>query len=497
MTEKIQDTIERPPVVAIMGHIDHGKSTLLDYIRATKVVEKEAGGITQHISAYEVVHKKESGEEKKITFLDTPGHEAFSKMRSRGGKAADIAILVVSSEDGVKAQTLEALSSIKNAGVPYIVALTKIDKQNANVERVKQNLLENEIYLEGFGGSIPYVPVSSKTGEGIPELLDMLLLVAELEEFKGSPEKLAEGVVIESNRDPKRGIVATLVIKDGTLKSGMFIVAGEALSPVRIFEDFNGESIKEATFSAPVQIVGFDEVPPVGAPFKACHTKKEAEALKGGIERVTSSEEKNDENKKVIPLVIKADVLGSLEAIEYELEKMKSDRISLRVLHRGVGAITENDVQILSGSDNGIIAGFGVDADSAAKEYAERLSLPIGTFSIIYELSEWIGKMAKERTPKMKVEELTGVAKIVRTFSAVKEKQVVGGKVQSGVLKVKETVNITRRENKVGTGVILNLQQQRAETKEVSEGQEFGAQIQSKISIAPGDVIEAFIVVEK
>ena len=262
--EKIDKKIQRPPVIVVMGHIDHGKSALLDYIRKTNVVESESGGITQHISAYELTHNN-----RKITFLDTPGHEAFKKMRSRGTEVADIAILVVSAEEGVKAQTLEALECIKESTIPFIVAINKIDKPQANVEKIKQNLIENEIYLEGLGGEIPFVPVSAKTGVGIPELLDMMLLVADLEELSGDKGKSADGIVIESNLDQKKGISASLVIKDGTLKSGMFVVAGDSFSPVRIMEDFKGLPIKEASFSSPIKIVGFNKVPQVGAKFSS------------------------------------------------------------------------------------------------------------------------------------------------------------------------------------------------------------------------------------
>ncbi|HJL55587.1 MAG TPA: GTP-binding protein, partial [Candidatus Paceibacterota bacterium] len=267
--EKTDKKIVRPPVIVVMGHIDHGKSALLDYIRKTNIVESEHGGITQHLSAYEVTHK-----ERKITFLDTPGHEAFKKMRFRGAEVADIAVLVVSAEEGVKAQTLEALKSIRENKIPFIVAINKIDKPSADVEKTKQNILENEIYLEGLGGNVPFTPISAKTGEGIPELLDMMLLVADLEELSGNSEGQASGIVIESHLDQKKGISTTLIIKDGILKIGSFIVAGDALSPVRIMEDFHGEQIKEAVFSSPVKVVGFSKIPVVGSSFETFKSKK-------------------------------------------------------------------------------------------------------------------------------------------------------------------------------------------------------------------------------
>ena len=276
--------IPRPPIVVIMGHIDHGKSSLLDYIRKTNIVEGEAGGITQHLSAYEVTHhldqtRKDALASNRITFLDTPGHEAFSKMRARGAGVADIAILVVSAEDGVKEQTKEALRSIKEAGIPYIIAINKIDKPNANIERTKQNLAENEIYLEGFGGDVPFVPISAKLGTGIPDLLDMMLLVAEMENLTGDTFLPAEGIVVESNIDTKRGTSATLIITNGTLKKGMFILAEESMSPVRAIENFLGKQVSEATFSSPVQITGFDALPSVGSTFRAYANKKDAERM--------------------------------------------------------------------------------------------------------------------------------------------------------------------------------------------------------------------------
>ncbi len=276
MPEKLKTTEKiRPPVVVVMGHVDHGKSTLLDYIRKSNIVLSEAGGITQHISAYEVATKDDSGENRLITFLDTPGHEAFSKMRTRGAAAADIAILVVSAEDSVKAQTLEAYNTIVESGIPYIVAINKIDRPNANVEKTKMDLVEKGIYLEGMGGDIPFVPISAKAGTGIDELLNMIILVADLNEFKGNPTINATGVVIEVKREPKRGISATCVIKNGTLKSGMFVATGKAIVTTRIVENFKGLPIKEATFSSPIKLTGFESMPEVGGIFYSFKTKKE------------------------------------------------------------------------------------------------------------------------------------------------------------------------------------------------------------------------------
>jgi translation initiation factor IF-2 len=491
--ENTNKKIQRPPVIVVMGHIDHGKSALLDYIRKSNVVESEHGGITQHISAYELTHK-----DRRITFLDTPGHEAFKKMRSRGAEVADIAILVVSAEEGVKAQTLEALKSIRESKTPFIVAINKIDKPAANVEKIKQNLLENEIYLEGLGGDVPFVPVSAKTGVGIPELLDMMLLVADLEELSGDASERAEGIVIESNLDQKKGISASLVIKDGTLKSGMFVVAGDAMSPVRIMEDFRGEQIKEAVFSSPVRVVGFNKVPKVGAKFSSYDKKKDAEKAAAETNEEDDDTKDDDTGNELVelPIVLVADALGTLDAIEHELEKLKNDRVKIRIVKKSVGCISEDDVKTANGKEGTLVVGFNVKVDKQAQHLANRLDIEVRTFDIIYKINEWLDEVIKVRTPKIKVEEKTGEAKILKIFSKTKDKQVLGGKVLDGELALGGNVNILRRGENIGKGEIVNLQQHKANVKEVKEG-EFGAQIQSRTEIAESDTIEGFVVREK
>ncbi|MCR4334222.1 MAG: translation initiation factor IF-2 [Patescibacteria group bacterium] len=492
--------ISRPPIVVIMGHIDHGKSTLLDYIRKSNTTSGEAGGITQHLGAYEVTQAS-----KKITFLDTPGHEAFCGIRTRGANVADLAILVVSAEDGVKTQTLEALQCIKSAELPYIVAINKIDKPEANVERIKQNLAENEIYLEGYGGDIPYVPISAITGDGIPELLDTILLVAEMEELKAEPNKPAEGFVIEANLDNKKGVSATLLIKNGTIKTGMYIVIGDTFSPIRNIEDFQGKKIKEATFSSPVKILGFNKVPEVGSSFVTCKTKKEAENLaeKNKISEIsskkvtTSTEGFGEPNRIIIPIIIKTDVTGSMEGVKHELNKIKLERVAIKIIQEGIGDITENDIKIADGMKDIIIIGFNVSVDSKARTLAERLGVSIEIFKVIYKINEYVEKIALGRTPKIKTEETTGTAKIIRVFSKNKDKQILGGKVQTGILNVGSEVKIIRRETEIAIGKIRELQSQKLRVSEVKEGFEFGTMIESKIEIMPGDKIEAFKIIEK
>ncbi len=502
--------IPRPPIVVIMGHIDHGKSSLLDYIRKTNIVEGEAGGITQHLSAYEVEHhldesRKDVLASNRITFLDTPGHEAFSKMRARGAGVADIAILVVSAEDGVKEQTKEALKSIKEASIPYIVAINKIDKPNANIERTKQNLAENEIYLEGFGGDVPFVPISAKLGTGVSELLDMMLLVAEMENLTGDTSLTAEGIVVESNIDTKRGTSATLIITNGTLKKGMFILAEESMSPVRAIENFLGKQVSEAVFSSPVQITGFDALPAVGSTFRAYANKKDAEKAQLELREIKSKVKAKEvirttplaDDALVVPIVLKSDVAGTLEAIEKELAKIERERVVIKIIAKGVGTIGENDAKLASGSDSAIIIGFHTKVERGAQDIAERFGITIKTFDIIYKLSEWLEDELTRRTPKMMGEEVVGTAKILKTFSATKHKQVIGGKVTSGLLEVGTQVKIMRREVEIGRGKIEGLQAQKLATKKVEEGNECGMMIDAKIEIAGGDVLEAFVMNEK
>ncbi|OGD66742.1 translation initiation factor IF-2 [Candidatus Campbellbacteria bacterium RIFOXYC2_FULL_35_25] len=503
------NTVERPPVIAIMGHIDHGKSALLDYIRKSNIVEGEAGGITQHISAYEVVHKTKDGKNKKITFLDTPGHAAFTAMRLRGANIADIAILIISAEEGPKPQTLEALKSIKEAGIPFIVAINKIDRPGANVEKVKQNLIENEIYLEGYGGDIPYNPISAKTGEGVSELLDNVLLMAEMEELRSDESKLAEGIVLEANHDSKKGVCVTLVVKDGTLKTGSFIVCEDKYAPVRTMNNFLGEPIKEASFSSPIKVTGFKEIPTVGSPFYSFSSKKDAE--KKALEYIASKEIKENKGTKeqgatetdftgekaIIPIIIKVDVLGTLEAIQHEIEKIKNERVTVKIIKAGVGNVTENDIQTAGGDPNTIVVGFNVKIDREAKDSSEKMKIQTNTFNIIYKLTEWLEEKIKEKTPKVKTNKVIGKAKIIRIFSQTKDKQVIGGKILEGTISVGAKVKISRREHEIGEGKVLGLQSQKIETKEVREGEEFGSVVESKKEIAPGDILEAFIVVEE
>ena len=497
----------RPPIVAIVGHIDHGKSTLLDYIRKTNVVAGEAGGITQHLSAYEAVHKNATGEHK-ITFLDTPGHEAFKAMRSRGLEVADVAILVVSSEEGVKPQTLEALKLIEETKIPYIVALTKIDKPNANVEKAKMSLLEHNIYLEGLGGEVPYIPVSGKTGEGVPELLDLILLAAELENISADDNASAEGLVIEAHIDNKRGSTATLIVQNGTLSLGEHIVSGDSTAPVRIMENFLGKPIKEAHAGSPIGIVGFSSLPAVGAQWHAVKSKKEAEAEASEARSIKVAPAKavpqplaeGEEEKThiILPLVIKTDVSGTADAVMHELDKLpKDERLEVRVVSRGVGPVSENDVKLAGSGTPGIVVGFNVKVDASARDLAERLGVSIGLFEIIYELSQWLGEELQKRQPRERAEEASGSAKVLKIFSTAKGRVILGGRVDEGELLDGAEVKIMRRDLELGRGTITSLQTQKAPTKKIESGSEFGAQIKTSAEPAAGDTLQAFTIVFK
>lgn len=508
-TEKIEMT-PRPPVVVIMGHIDHGKSTLLDYIRKTNTTDKEEGGITQRISAYEVEIEIDGGKSlddksgsrlkrrEKITFLDTPGHEAFCSIRERGASVADIAILIVSAEDGVKPQTIEALGCITRSGMPFIVALNKIDRTGANLDKTKQDLAEHNVLVEGWGGTVPVVALSGKTGEGVPELLEMIALQSDLEELTGNPTALAEGFVIESDLNPKQGVAATLIIKNGVLKTGAFIATAGAYAPVRNIENYKGESLSEATFSSPVRVTGWNAQPPVGGQFKTFLNKDAA--IDFSTHRLDL---KNNESDIKPPsgcvfweVVVKADTLGSLDAVEHELQKIGNDKIRIKIIARGIGAITEKDIK-MANIKKSLVLGFNVSVDKSAEMLAMRDGTEIKTYKIIYDLIDYAKEKIKENAPIETVKIVTGAAKILRIFSKNKDKQVVGGRVEEGEIKSGSIVEISRREALVGSGKIKELQNQKIKTDVVKIGQEFGMLVESKIDLVPGDFLKATTLVKQ
>lgn len=477
--------------MAVMGHIDHGKSSLLDYIRKANVTAGEAGGITQHVSAYEAVHEHE-GAPRVITFLDTPGHEAFRALRARGAAVADVAVLVIAAEEGVKPQTLEAYTAATEAGTPIVVAFTKIDKAGADIERAKVSALEHGIYLEGLGGSIAYTGVSSKSGEGVPELLDLVLLTADLAELTGDPELPAEGFVLESSQDPKQGQTATLIVKNGTLTTGSFVIAGSAIAPVRFIENFAGARIPSAGPSQPIRIAGWSSLPPAGTPFRSTGNKKEAEKL--AAETAAPALRANvvtEEGKVDLPIVVKADVSGSIEAIKHELAKIAHERVSIRIIAEGIGAVSESDVKTAVAGGGSIIA-FNVGTDATARDLAERTTVSIDTYSIIYELKERVEELVIAKAPHVTKEEIMGEAKVLKVFNASSGKQVLGAKWVSGALSVGDLVKIDRRGIDLGRGKITNMQQARADIQELHTEGEFGMQIETKADVAGGDTVVAF-----
>ncbi len=490
----------RQPVIAVLGHVDHGKSSLLDYIRKSNVVDGEAGGITQRISAYEVQQKQTDGTVRPITFLDTPGHAAFQSMRERGVEIADIAILIVSAEDGVKAQTLEAWKTIDSHKLPYVVAINKIDKPGADIQKAKNSLVEHGIYIEGYGGEIPCVEISAKTGQGVDFLLETLLLLVDMNELTADLSTSATGYVLESFVDPKRGISATLVIKDGTLSASGAIVAGTALSPIRIIEDFASRAIKSPHAGQPIKVTGFDEIPASGAIFVSSDDKKTMEKLQEETRQnavKTVLDPRIYRNAKVvIPVVIKADSLGTLDAVKREVKKRETDEIKIKIIAEGVGNISEGDIMLASSDEKTIILGFAVKMEAKARDQADRFKITPELFDIIYKLSEWFDTVVETRLPFEEKEAILGTLKILRNFSSQKDKHVIGGRVETGRIENGALVRIIRRGVELGRGRIVELQSQKIKTSTVIEGNECGLMIESKVEMIPTDIVEA-ITVEK
>ncbi|MBP6888110.1 MAG: GTP-binding protein [Candidatus Pacebacteria bacterium] len=499
---KVENSIvSRQPVIAVLGHVDHGKSSLLDYIRKSNVVEGEAGGITQRISAYEVEHKSADGVSKHITFLDTPGHAAFQTMRERGVEIADIAILIVSAEDGVKTQTLEAWKAIDTRKLPYVVAINKVDKPGADIQKTKTSLVEHGIYIEGWGGDIPCVEISAKTGQGVDFLLETLLLIVEMNELKANLDTDATGYVLESFVDQKRGISAALVIKDGTLPSSGAILAGTSLSPIRIIEDFAGRTIKNPSAGQPIKVTGFDEIPSTGAIFISSGDKKEVEALqkeaKANSIKTVLDPRLYRNAKVVIPVVIKSDSLGTLDAVRSELKKRETDDVKIKIIAEGVGNITEGDILLASSDEKTVIIGFTIKMESKARDQADRFNIKPELFDIIYKLSEWFDTLVDSRLPFEEKEVILGTLKLLKTFSSQKDKHVIGGRVETGRIENGALVRIIRRGVEMGKGRIIELQSQKIKAASVMEGNECGLMVETKVEMIPSDILEAISVEKK
>ena len=501
--EKEEDLVTRPPVVTIMGHVDHGKTTLLDYIRKSNVASGEAGGITQAIGAYSVKYK-----DKSITFIDTPGHAAFTEMRARGASITDIVIIIVAADDGIMPQTKEAIDHAKAAGVPIIVAINKIDKPEANIERVMTGLVENGLTPEEWGGDIIVNKISAATGENVDELLENILLIAEMEGYKANPSRYASGAVIESKKDSKVGSVVTLLIQNGTLRLGDPIVIGNAFGKVRTLKNDLGQNIVEATPSTPVEVTGISEVPSAGDKFMAFESEKQAKQI--AEERKLRSREQDtnfsgmsledlfgriQEGVKEIKVVLKADVNGSLEAVKNSLEKITVDGVKVNVIRGAVGAITESDIVLASASD-AIIIGFNVRGSSKTMDIAKQYGVSIKTYDIIYKVVEDMEKAMKGMLDPEYEEKVTGTLEIRQIFKFSKVGLIAGCHVLSGTIRNNEKARIIRDNVVVYNGSIKSLQHEKDQVKEVKKDMDCGLTLENCQDYKEKDIIEVYDLVE-
>jgi len=502
-TRKIGGEAIRPPVVTLMGHVDHGKTSLLDYIRKTNVAGKEKGGITQHIGAYEVMLEKGA-----VTFLDTPGHEAFTAMRARGANATDIVVLVVAADDGIMPQTKEAISHAKAANVPIVVAINKCDLAGANIDKVKRQLAEQALHPEDWGGSTITMPVSAKTGEGVKELLEMLLLEAEMLELKANPNLHARGVVIEGKLSPGRGVVTTLLVKNGTLRVGDVILSGLYYGKVKAMINDKGAHVKEAPPSMPVELLGLSGVPQAGDEFFAVRDEKKAKTLSllkqtHEKERVQASSERitleqlYDRIKKGdikdFKIIIKADVVGSLEALKKSLEELSTKEITLSVIHGGVGNVNESDV-VLAMASGAIVIGFHVKVEEKAKATSEKEKIDIRLYNIIYEVTEDIKAAMEGQLEPATKEVFQGKAEVRQVFKVTKVGTVAGCLVTKGKIARSAIVKLFRGKNAIYEGKISNLKRFKDDAREVAENFECGIALQGHNDIKPGDVIAAYTI---
>ena len=479
MTENQEkNLLPRPPIVVVMGHIDHGKTALLDFIRKTNVMAKEAGGITQSIGAYVITHNS-----KLITFIDTPGHEVFSKMRTRGAKVADLGILVVAADEGVKPQTKEAIEILNESETPFVVAINKIDKTNADIERVKQELMQAGVLLEGFGGNISWQAISAKTGEGINELLDLILLAAEMEGLTYSPEAKARGIIIESKMDSSRGLTAITIVKDGTLKVGDEIVTTSAAGKVKILEDFLGKRVDQLSPSSPALIIGFETLPQIGEEFFSGKIElveiKPLQKEEAGVSGQPVSSDTQAEQK--INLILKADVSGSLEALSGIIKTFPN----IKIIDESVGDITDGDIK--SAQNTGaVIVGFKTRVSKAAENLATAQGIKIITSEIIYELL----KNLEDEFRAIEKPAIAGQLGILAVFDKKSGKrQIVGGRVLLGTFKNNLSVQIQRQDRVIGEGKVINLQCQKQDVSQVSEEKECGLLFESDTTINIGDLL--------
>ena len=503
--DKKEDLKERPPVITVMGHVDHGKTSILDRIRNSRVAGREAGGITQHIGAYTI-----RVNDKKIVFLDTPGHEAFTAMRSRGAQVTDVSILVVAADDGVMPQTIEAINHSKAAGVPIIVAINKIDKENANIERVKTELAENGLVPEDWGGDTVLVPVSARTGEGIDDLLEMILMVAEMEELKANPNRLAVGTVIEAQLDKGRGPTATILVQKGTLKHSDMVFSGQASGRIRAMFNDQGKQVKKAGPSTPVLILGLNEVPEAGDMIYAVKDEKEARNYAQKIkdhnreEQIKSSSTMNldelfgkisDGETKDLNIIIKTDVKGTIDAIKQSLIKLSNEEVKVNIIHGAVGGITESDVNLASAS-SAIIIGFNVRPTQVAMDMAKNESIEIRTYRVIYDAIEDVKNAITGMLKPQYQEEVLGRATVRDTFKVPGVGTVAGVYVNTGKVTRNATVRLLRDEILIFEGPVSSLKRYKDDVKELTQGYEGGMGLENYNDIKPGDVLEAYVLNE-
>ncbi len=510
--------VSRAPVVTVMGHVDHGKTKLLDAIRETDVVSTESGGITQHIGAYQVEIRPKGGSKsrgrgtdrgiprqarddfatRKITFLDTPGHEAFSAMRAHGANITDVVVLVVAANDGVKPQTVEAANHAKEAKVPIIVAINKIDLPDADIEKTKRQLADIKLAPEEWGGETELVEVSAKTGQNVEHLLEMILLVADLEELKADPDLPGSGVVIESHMQAGRGPIATVLVQEGTLRLGDPVVIGRTYGKVRIMENYLGKKVKEAIPSTPVRIAGLQDLPNFGDRFLVVSNEKEAREMtkaKSITRKVISITELSNDIKegkvKELKIVLKTDVAGSLEAIKNSLENISTKEVKINVIHEGVGDISESDINMAVAS-SALVIGFRIKADADVMNLARRENIKISIYDIIYQLIDDLSAALSGLLEPEVVQTEVGRLEVLAVFRVTRNKKIVGGKVTTGKLENNAEVRIVRSKDMIGEGKIVSLEQNKKETSEVLEGFECGVKIATPTKILVGDILEAY-----
>ncbi|MFA7412810.1 MAG: translation initiation factor IF-2, partial [Tissierellaceae bacterium] len=500
-----KDLKNRAPIVTVMGHVDHGKTSLLDAIKKTNVTKSEAGGITQHIGAYSV-----NVNNKKICFLDTPGHEAFTSMRARGAQVTDIAILVVAADDGVMPQTIEAINHSKAANVPIIIAINKVDKPTANIERIKQELVENALVPEDWGGDTITVPVSAKNGDGIEDLLEMILLVAEIQELKANPNRNAVGTIVEAQLDKGKGPMATVLVQKGTLEVGSMVISGSSFGRVRAMFDDKGKRVKKAGPSTPVVILGLSRVPNAGDLLYGIDDEKAARALAEKNQEITREQQMKSDQKvslddlferiklgeiKDLNIIIKGDVRGSIEALKQSLEKLDTEEVKTNIIHGGVGGITESDIMLASAS-NAIVIGFNVRPNLNAIELSRREKVDVRTYRVIYEAIEDIQSAIKGMHAPTIVEEVMGRAEVRATFRLPSGNTIAGIYVVNGKITRNSKIRLLRNDIVVFEGNVASLKRFKDDAREVLSGFEAGLGLENYNDVKEGDLLEAFILKE-